>query len=453
MSLATQYRGQELQDWLDENPVTLRNPERHLPQKQMVESTSKRLMVRAGRRGGKTVGIGIRHIKRFLAGRRQLYTAPTTEQTDAFWFEVKRALAPLVKAGIFKQNETERFIELPGTKQRIKAKTAWNANTLRGDYADDITFDEFQLTAEDAWTEVGAPMLLDNNGDAVFIYTPPSLMATGVSKARDPRHASKMFKKSQEDTTGLWETIHWTSLENPFISREGLALVTSDMSLESYRREILAEDDDIELSWLVYGKFNEALCKIKRFEIPKNWPVYSGHDFGVANPAALFLAQVKLPLPPGAPGYMRYGDFVIFKEYCPGAGFSIPQHRDRFKEITAGYKVERSVGGSVHGEDEVRQGYNAHGWSIVAPSLDRVLPQIDRVIGLMELNKLYTFDDNYNLLAQLANCLWVLDDENHTTNKVKDEFKYHLLACLRYIASYFTPETAASQEWQVVSTL
>ena len=434
-----------------EYTVKLRNPEKHPAQKRMIESTSKRLVVRAGRRGGKTVGFAIRAVKRVLEGRRQLYAAPTSEQTDTFWYEVKRALAPLVLAGVFKQNESERFIELPGTKQRIKAKTAWNANTLRGDFADDLYLDEFQLMAEDTWSEVGAPMLLDNNGDAVFIYTPPSLMAVGVSKARDPRHASKLFKKAMVDET--WETIHFTSLENPFISKEGLALVTNDMSMESYRREILAEDDEIELSWLVYGKFNEGICKVKRFEIPKNWLVYTWHDFGAANPAALFVAQVKLPIPPDAPGYMRYGDYVIFREYCPGAGFSIPQHRDRFKEITAGYEIERSIGGSVHGEDEIRQGYGAHGWPIVAPSLDKVMPQIDRVIGLFELNKIYIFEDNYNLLAQLSNCLWALDDENHPTNKVKDEAKYHLLACLRTGGSYFTPETVVSQEWQVVSTL
>ncbi len=427
-----------------EYKIHLRNPNRHSPQKRMVESTSKRLIVKAGRRGGKTVGFAIKAVQRFLQGRRQLYAAPTSEQTDTFWYEVCRALVEPIQAGVLKKDETQRYIELPGTKQRIKAKTAWNANTLRGDYADDLYLDEFQLMAEDIWDEVGAPMLLDNNGDAVLIFTPPSLKATGVSKARDPRHASKLFKKAEADTTGLWETIHFTSLENPFISKEGLALITGDMSMDSYRREIMAQDDDIELSWLVYGKFNEALCKIKRFTIPTNWPVYSGHDFGPANPAALFLTQVRLPLPPDAPEYMRYGDYVIFKEYCPGAGFSIPQHRDRFKEITAGYTVERSVGGNVHGEGEIRQGYDAHSWPIKEPSLDKINAQIDRVIGLFELNKLYVFNDLYNLLAQLSNCLWVLDNENQPTNKVKDEAKFHLLASLRYIASYFTPETVVT---------
>jgi hypothetical protein len=410
--------------------VHLRNPERHQQQKRMVESTAKRLIVKAGRRGGKTYGFAIRAVRRFLEGRRQLYAAPTNEQTDTFWSEVKRALAEPVRAGIFKQNETERYIELPGTKQRIKAKTAWNANTLRGDYADDLYLDEFQLMAEDTWDEVGAPMLLDNNGDAVLIFTPPSLKSTGVSKAKDPRHASKMFKKALTDMTGNWEAIHFTSLENPFISPEGLAIITSDMSMDSYRREILAQDDEIELSWLVYHKFNEQVCKIPRFPIPANWPLYSGHDFGKANPAALFLAQN-----PGT------GDFFAFKEYCPGGGKSTYQHVEAFQEICKGYNVLRRVGGNVTTEDEIRQGYTAHGWPITAPKITRVNAQLDRVVGLMELNKLFVFNDMYETLTQIANCMWKLDGENKPTNVIANEGRYHLLACLRYIGSEFIPET------------
>ncbi len=413
----------------------------HEPQDRLVNSVAKRLVVKAGRRGGKTWGIAKRAVKRFLKGRRQLYTAPTSEQTDSFWFEVKRALREPIDAGVFKCNESERFIEKPGTKQRIKAKTCWNADMLRGDAAADLYFDEFQLTNEDAWDEVGAPMLLDNNGDAVFIFTPPSLKGVGISKARDPRHASKLFKKAQADTTGFWQTIHFTSLENPFISQEALQIIVQDMSLDSYRREILAQDDEIETSWLVHSKFNESLCKIKRFTIPLNWDVYSGHDFGSANPAAVFLAQVKLPLPLGAPVYMRYNDLVLFREYAPGAGLSAIQHADRFRELTKGYKVARSVGGNVITEDEIRQAYTMQGWSIQPPTLVKVPAQVDRVVSLEESNRLYIFDDCWMVLAQIANCLWKLDSENKPTNEIGDEKKYHLLAGLRYILSYFMPET------------
>src|SRR3990167_5653913 len=244
--------------------VVTRNP--HAEQERFRVSKAKRQIIRAGRRGGKTVGVSIPAIERFAEGRRVLYTAPTAEQTDAFWFEVKRALGPLVETGVYKLNEAERYIERIGTQNRIKAKTAWDANSLRGDYADYLIFDEWQLTNEDAWEVVGMPMLLDNNGDVVFIYTPPSLRSTGVSKAHDPRHAAKMFKTAQADTTGLWEAFHFTSLQNPFISQDAIAILMGEMSAKTMRQEILAEDDDVETSWLVHSKFNEALCKIKRLD-------------------------------------------------------------------------------------------------------------------------------------------------------------------------------------------
>jgi hypothetical protein len=214
------------------------------------------------------------------------------------------------------------------------------------------------------------------------------------------------------------------------------------MSLESYRREIMAEDDDIELSWLVHSKFNETLCKVKRFEIPKNWDNYSGHDFGSANPAALFLARVKLPLPPGAPAYMRQNDIVAFREYAPGSGYSMIQHIERWKELTKGYMVLRSRGGNFNTEDEIRQGYNQAGWAILPPALEKKNTQIDRMIAIEENNRFYVFDDMWIFLSQLSNCLWKLDKENHTTNDIDNEAIYHLLAAFRYIASDedFRPE-------------
>lgn len=222
--------------------VHLRDPKIHPKQNEFIISTAKRKIIRAGRRGGKTVGAAILAVMSFLAGHRVLYAAPTAEQVTKFWFEVIRALEGLIKAKIFFKNESERFIELKGTEQRIKAKTAWNADSLRGDYADLLILDEFQLMDEDAWDTVGAPMLLDNNGDAIFIYTPPSLHSRSVSKAKDPQHAAKMFKKAEEDTTGRWAAFHFSSMDNPTIPREALSEITKDMSSLAFRMEIMAED-------------------------------------------------------------------------------------------------------------------------------------------------------------------------------------------------------------------
>lgn len=223
-----------------ETVVHLRRP--FAKQIEIRESKAKRKVVRGGRRGSKTVTAAIICVDRFLEGLRILYAAPTSDQLETWWFEVKRALAEPIDAGIYKKNEIEHTIELVGTKSRLKGKTAWNADMLRGDYADFLVLDEFQLMNEDTWEIVGAPMLLDNDGDAMFIYTPPSLHSRSASKARDPRHAAKMFKRALLDTTGRWQTFHFTSLDNPHISQVALAEITEDMSRLAYQQEILAED-------------------------------------------------------------------------------------------------------------------------------------------------------------------------------------------------------------------
>ena len=216
----------------------------HEKQRAFIDSPAPRKVIRAGRRGGKTTGIAYYAVDRFLRGRRILYATPTQDQIDRFWYEVKLSLDEPIAAGVYYKNETKHIVELPGTEQRIRAKTAWDADSLRGDYADDLIFDEWQLTNEDAWEKVGAPMLLDNNGNATFIYTPPSPRSRSASKANDPRHAAKLFKRAQQDTTGRWAAFHFTSHDNPHISREALEEITLDMSRLAYDMEIMAVDLD-----------------------------------------------------------------------------------------------------------------------------------------------------------------------------------------------------------------
>jgi hypothetical protein len=85
-------------------------------------------------------------------------------------------------------------------------------------------------------------MLIDNNGDLVLIYTPPSLESRSASKAKDPQHAAKLFKECKTDP--LWLCLHFPSSANPHLSREGLEEVSHNMTALAYRQEILAEDTE-----------------------------------------------------------------------------------------------------------------------------------------------------------------------------------------------------------------
>ena len=168
----------------------------------------------------------------FLAGRRVLEAAPTQDQTEQFWEKCKSYLAELLAADLVYKNETKRLLAWTDTRKpgRIRCKTAWDADTLRGDYADKLILDEYSYMSPSAWTKVGAPMLLDNDGDAVFIFTP------------DRRnHAYALYVKAKTDTTGRHAHWHFTSHDNPFLSAEALAEISDDMTEDSHKQEILAQ--------------------------------------------------------------------------------------------------------------------------------------------------------------------------------------------------------------------
>lgn len=200
------------------------------------------------------------------------------EQNDRL-FSLKRKL-DLLKTQTAKHakiNRSIRTIEKVGREQaqciRVKDtrhlyltdsfivthNTAWNADTLRGDYADVLVFDEYQLMDPDAWTEVGAPMLLDNDGEAVFIYTPPK----PHDKAVGYRHAAALFKKAENDVYGEWAAFHFTSHDNPYISKDALSRIARDMTIEGYKREILAEDTDEVMGALWTRKLIEETRVLK----------------------------------------------------------------------------------------------------------------------------------------------------------------------------------------------
>ena len=233
-------------------------PKPHPKQSLFLSSDKKRIVVKAGRRSGKTVMLAIMAVKKFLQGYRVLYAAPTIDQVDKFWSEVSKALQNGFEKKILYKNESKHLICYQNNKAliknkdldlselgeaRIRAKTAWNADTLRGDYADYLLLDEWQLMNEDAWGVVGAPMLLDNNGDVVFCFTPPSLHTRSISKANNPRHAIELYKKALLYPE-RWQTIHFTSHDNPYLSREALSDIVKDMTRTAVMQEIYAEDVD-----------------------------------------------------------------------------------------------------------------------------------------------------------------------------------------------------------------
>lgn len=220
--------------------------------------------------------------------------------------------------------------------------------------------------------------------------------------------------------------IQFTSITNPAYPIEEFE--RAGKSLPPWKFAMFNEGRYEQPAGLVYDSFDSSSI-IDRFPIPKEWPVYVGHDFGTANPAALFVAH-----------NIGTGEFIIFNEYLPGSGRSVYDHVQEWQRMMAGMNVLARVGGS-HQEEEIRQAYRAHGWYITEPRQRLVDEQIMRVIAQHRLGKIKCFRDCHHYLDEKGSFSYKLDEKYNPTDKYEDEQSYHLMAAERYLFTYFTPET------------
>ena len=206
----------------------IRLPAPHPKQREIEACKSKRILINAGRRAGKTFMVARRAITRANSGRRQLYAAPVNSQTDAFWELCTTWLALPILAGLIKKNEQKRTLLFLKSGGRIEARTAHKPDHLRGTFADDLYLDEYAYQDPDTWEKVCAPMMLDSGGTVMFISTP------------DKRnHFYILYLKALDNPD--WKVFTFSSLENPHLDESALASMTEDMTDIDYRQEILAE--------------------------------------------------------------------------------------------------------------------------------------------------------------------------------------------------------------------
>lgn len=280
--------------------------------------------------------------------------------------------------------------------------------------------DEAIETAEADWNMLEGRLRLPGVLHQIFAATNPGA----------PSHY--LYRIFFRDKKG--EVFQASSLENPELPEDYKKRI-SEFEGTYYQRYVLGRW--VGMEGLVYSAFDERACLIPRFEIPKRWLVHTGHDFGLANPAALFYAQDP-----------DTGNFFLFAEYLPGSGRGIYDHVQEFKRVTEGYNVIKRVGGS-HGEDEIRQGYTAQGWAIAEPkySGDRKY-QIQKVQGLHRLNKIFVFTDLKDYLREKLSFAYPKFEEQFGDDPA-DEKRFHLMAAERYLLSDFAPETIPEGEAEV----
>ncbi len=415
-----------------EGKVRLRQPRWHEGQMAALGSKARFIAMLAGSQSGKTVLCPewlAQEIEAKGAGDYLVGTATYPLMELKLLPEFMLLFRDILQMGEWRQSE--KIFQFWGGKGRIIFFSATNPEAMESATAKAAVLDEAGQAQFQRQTWEAVQRRLATTLGRVLITT--SLYYSGGWLKHD------LYDKWRTGDKDI-EVIQFDSTMNPIFTKGEYERIRKTMP--AWKFDLMHRGRFSDAVGRVYSMFDRDARVVKRIPIPKEWFVHVGHDFGLANPAALFVAQ-----DPGT------GDFWLFNEYLPGRGRSVAQHVEVFKEITKGYRVYNRLGGN-HQEDEARQAFAAHGWPIQEPmSSNAPNEQIKRVQGLMGLQRLYIFDDLEETLKELESYSYKMTDDYQVTDEIEDKARYHLLDAMRYVFSRVRPETATKYTPAVIHSL
>lgn len=251
----------------------------HESQKKIATCPKRFRVVNCGRRFGKTsLAIAEMAGKAYTKKNRKVcYIAPTFQQArDICWVELVKVLEPVTN----KVNETRLEITIQtqdGGKSTLMLRGWESVDTLRGQAFDFIVVDEIASMRnwEENWNTILRPTLTDRKGEVLFISTPKGF-----------NHFYDLFNmQNDKEKGGDYASFHFTSYDNPFISKEELDAAKKEISEDQFAQEYLA--DFRKQEGLVYKEFDRKL-HLYDGDIPRGIVSrMAGVDFGYTNPAAV----------------------------------------------------------------------------------------------------------------------------------------------------------------------
>lgn len=228
----------------------------HDKQKEIIANPARFKVVRAGRRGGKTI-MEVEDMCFEAVNNEEapiFYIAPTQIQARAIiWEELKKRLH-----GIGEPHEQRLEMRVPnkfGGWNLIKIAGWENRENFRGQKAKKIYFDEVD-TMKDffiGWQEIFRPALTDLRGEAMFSGTP---------KKENP-NLRRLEKQAREDKD--YACFHFRSADNPHLPIDEIKKAEAELDHNTYRQEYDAEYVDSQGALFSF----EALIDVFRNTITK----------------------------------------------------------------------------------------------------------------------------------------------------------------------------------------
>lgn len=290
----------------EERVIKLYTP--HPAQKKIVESPRRFKIIRCGRRFGKTLlAINEMVIASLRKPGNYWIIYPTYRQAKTVAWKTLLEVLNKIPGIVSKIRHVDLEVELENNST-IALKGSDKENSLRGAGLHGVIMDEYSYIKPHIWFEIVRPMLSDYKGWAWFISTP-----------RGYNHFYDLWKKANPN---VFDKFHFTTYDNPYIPRSEIEEARAQLDEDTFAQEFLAEFR--RLAGAVYKDFNRSTHVVKPLSnIPPDWTIYTGIDFGHTNPTAVLWIAVKPD-----------GDMIIFDEVYD-AGLTIRELAERIRQKEA----------------------------------------------------------------------------------------------------------------------
>lgn len=186
-------------------------PKLHEAQKPIAESflTHRRVVMRCGRRFGKTTLLERTAAKRAMLGQRVGWFGPQYRLNTPTYSRILRMASPRVE----RKSKIDQIIEMKGSGC-VEFWTLNDPDAGRSRFYDLVIIDEASLVPKglkDTWEQAIAPTLLDRGGSAIMAGTP---------KGIDPEN---FFYAACSDRKLGWLEVHRKTEANPTLSPDEVA--------------------------------------------------------------------------------------------------------------------------------------------------------------------------------------------------------------------------------------
>lgn len=223
------------------------------------------------------------------------------------------------------------------------------------------------------------------------------------------------------------DVINFVSTVNPFFSQAEFESLQRSMQPYQFAMDYMAQFGRPPAA--IYEDFVDALRddgghKVKRFEIPIEWPRMVAVDPGVVNPGKVWVAHD-----------VKTDTLYLYRAAKGGKRREARQHA-KDDVALARNGNERVIWWAVGAKSEKywREDYNAEGAKPTRePDTMDVEEGIDRVTQLIRQHRLYIFDDLRDLIDEMMSYSREIKNGEVTKN-IKDKATFHLMDALRYFA-------------------